>query len=574
MNTKKIFLFLLISSIMILSILPISLAIDTPSLPTMFTGMVIIDNQKVTSGTIHCFHEDGRDITQTPADLSEKQTGRYSVICLNDRGTAKFGIDRGNGIEMFPQNSEYASGSPRYMNLVMPSCNTECQNILKEDYAFYGECSNNPQSYYGLYGKYVYAREFQSVSAEKGYYFPTNVEPVREDGYIADGRTNELKMFLTSSQCEAWKYGDSYTEPVSKDCYALSTRNSCDVRFNTFFQCGSQEANAQSNLNPVQSYNTKEECNEARLQNADQMNCVDTDGGINKYQTGTVTTSSNPTGLTDRCRQYAGGTIKVLEYYCDEGGSIVSRGQDCDSSCVDGACIDPIPVDPITEEPLIIVQPFIPTPLSVEFYVAKMGVFIDGVINPSSIAPFSIIGGQIDAVTNEINYEIDIVTSSPDSDFQDGKYERQFSNWALVNADGNIIKKGSWSRSYGTYREVVSIPLSSETQNLALVGFTIEMDMQFEEPSGWEVINEGDIMVKEGINTKTKDVSVEQPSDEVLEREQETDEPIDVIIEDEQTVIGDVVDTITNGGNNYLPVLIVVLVALIIGGYFLLKKRR
>lgn len=67
--------------------------------------------------------------------------------------------------------------------------------------------------------------------------------------------------------------------------------------------------------------------------------CIDSDGGINLYQKGTV--SIGDRNATDYC--YLEGRKYILEYYCSYSSSNVSsigvRGFNCNLTCEDGACV-------------------------------------------------------------------------------------------------------------------------------------------------------------------------------------------------------------------------------------------
>jgi len=67
--------------------------------------------------------------------------------------------------------------------------------------------------------------------------------------------------------------------------------------------------------------------------------CVDSDGGENPSEKGSVTginvISSETITVSDSCIS----DERVMEYYCQEGGTFFSKSFSCSNGCVDGACV-------------------------------------------------------------------------------------------------------------------------------------------------------------------------------------------------------------------------------------------
>lgn len=64
--------------------------------------------------------------------------------------------------------------------------------------------------------------------------------------------------------------------------------------------------------------------------------CIDTDNGIDKYTTGTVTYTRN--GRTGVYTDYCSDQRRQEEYYCDANNKMRTKRHICDKDCVDGAC--------------------------------------------------------------------------------------------------------------------------------------------------------------------------------------------------------------------------------------------
>ena len=68
--------------------------------------------------------------------------------------------------------------------------------------------------------------------------------------------------------------------------------------------------------------------------------CTDTDGGINYFVKGTVTTS-NGVSRTDYCTDepWGGHMANLIEYVCENNQRMV-YGYDCPNGCVNGRCVN------------------------------------------------------------------------------------------------------------------------------------------------------------------------------------------------------------------------------------------
>lgn len=65
--------------------------------------------------------------------------------------------------------------------------------------------------------------------------------------------------------------------------------------------------------------------------------CTDSDGGLDYYLSGYVTTNQDSEQLWDSCPIFNPGFL--LEHYCDSNGEVMTETYDCPNGCSDGACI-------------------------------------------------------------------------------------------------------------------------------------------------------------------------------------------------------------------------------------------
>ena len=101
-------------------------------------------------------------------------------------------------------------------------------------------------------------------------------------------------------------------------------------------------------------------------------------------------------------------------------------------------------------------------------------------------------------------YQIDLSATSPDSDYSDGSYSTQFSNWALIDSSGNILKQGNWEQVNGQYSKsvILTVPTDANKQ-YALIGVITEIQGNYDYQTGQWVFGEEQILNKEAIDIKT-----------------------------------------------------------------------
>jgi hypothetical protein len=100
-------------------------------------------------------------------------------------------------------------------------------------------------------------------------------------------------------------------------------------------------------------------------------------------------------------------------------------------------------------------------------------------------------------------YLIELSTEKPDSDYSDGFYSIQYSNWALLDKEGNIINQGVWEETNGDYSKSLSLKTPTEKGQYALIGVITQVDGNYNYETGkWE-FSEEYILNKEAIDIYT-----------------------------------------------------------------------
>jgi hypothetical protein len=117
--------------------------------------------------------------------------------------------------------------------------------------------------------------------------------------------------------------------------------------------------------------------------------------------------------------------------------------------------------------------------------------------------------GQVNIEPNtQQTYNIDISTTSPDSDWGDGTYQIQYANWALTDKDGNVKKEGTWEPVFGRYTKNVTITTPSNIGDYILLGVITQYDMTYDFPNKVWNASEEKVVNKEAINLKNKYVVI------------------------------------------------------------------
>ena len=182
---------------------------------------------------------------------------------------------------------------------------------------------------------------------------------------------------------------------------------------------------------------------------------------------------------------FSGGTIKVK--FLKEGIQCLDNSNCAlNETCKNNLCVLDIPTPP----------PVTP------FWSKILNTIIDWIKNIFDF--FFSITGQTTVEPNTIqSYQINLLTSIPDSDYSDGTYQRDMSNWAMIDKNNNIIKEGTWEETFGDYSKNVTITVPSNPMNFAIIGLIYRYTMKYTPGIGWETISE-EIIAKEGLNVATK----------------------------------------------------------------------
>ena len=67
--------------------------------------------------------------------------------------------------------------------------------------------------------------------------------------------------------------------------------------------------------------------------------CVDSDGGFNVFEQGSLHDAKGSTKL-DQCSRSTIYVNQLYEYHCGEDGGYVRTYYDCENGCVEGACVE------------------------------------------------------------------------------------------------------------------------------------------------------------------------------------------------------------------------------------------
>jgi hypothetical protein len=128
-----------------------------------------------------------------------------------------------------------------------------------------------------------------------------------------------------------------------------------------------------------------------------------------------------------------------------------------------------------------------------------------------SFFKFEIYGEAYPTVGSQQSYIINITTTKPDKDYNDGSYQVQYASWALVDGSGNIINKGEWEEVDGSYYKQITLTIPPNPGNYVLVGVIYQYDMKYNSTTlKWNIINEG-VVAKEALNLNAKIIQPPTP---------------------------------------------------------------
>ncbi len=154
-----------------------------------------------------------------------------------------------------------------------------------------------------------------------------------------------------------------------------------------------------------------------------------------------------------------------------------------------------------------------PTPPSPNGFILLIQNIIDwirGLFN--SFFKLSITGSSIVEPNTLQTYNIELTTQVPDSIWNDGTYEVQYANWALISSNGEIKEEGTWERVNGSYNKEVIITTPSNLEDFVVIGVITQIDMTYNSTTLEWSSSEERIVNKEAIDVKTK-LSVTEPEE-------------------------------------------------------------
>ena len=233
----------------------------------------------------------------------------------------------------------------------------------------------------------------------------------------------------------------------------------------------------------------------------EQDECIDSDGGKNYYEVGRASLQVDASGRmifqSDACAESnLGGPVvkgRIVPYLFEavcENGKPIKVVYKCPNGCLDGKCIGKK-----------VTQPINPTPNSISHWVSSILAWIKDLF--ANIFTLSITGPQTIEPNTLATYKIDIPAPTPDSNYNDGTYQVQWANWALIDKNGNILKQGQWEKVNGRYYKTISITTPSSIGDYVLVGMITQFDMTFNFETGKWSSSEEKIINKEAIDLKT-----------------------------------------------------------------------
>ena len=146
-----------------------------------------------------------------------------------------------------------------------------------------------------------------------------------------------------------------------------------------------------------------------------------------------------------------------------------------------------------------------PAPIITGFtaWINKLWAWIQTLFNLGAIT-----GEPVIQVGLPYTYDISVTANEPDSDYTDGSYQVQYSNWALVDRNGNIKQEGTWERVYGSYVKQVTL-IAPERGQYTLLAIITQYDMSYDN-NVWVTIRE-EIVGREAIDLSTNIPAPDMP---------------------------------------------------------------
>lgn len=121
----------------------------------------------------------------------------------------------------------------------------------------------------------------------------------------------------------------------------------------------------------------------------------------------------------------------------------------------------------------------------------------------------SIVGKDLVEPNTIETYDINLISTPPDSDWSDGSYSVQYSNWALIDSENSIVQQGTWEETYGEYKKQVSITTPSDIGNYILIATITQYEMAYDFSNRLWNVEEERILTKEAIDVQTKYTVIE-----------------------------------------------------------------
>ncbi len=83
------------------------------------------------------------------------------------------------------------------------------------------------------------------------------------------------------------------------------------------------------------------------------------------------------------------------------------------------------------------------------------------------------------------SYVFNLTTNPANSNYSSGKYSVQYSNWAFMDSNNNILQKGPWTKiTNGKFNKKIDLTLPTKVGDYILLGVITEKDYVFNVTNG------------------------------------------------------------------------------------------
>ena len=152
-------------------------------------------------------------------------------------------------------------------------------------------------------------------------------------------------------------------------------------------------------------------------------------------------------------------------------------------------------------------QPINPQPSGFVAFINSIFAWLKSIFN-NIFGIASIQGMTVVQPGTSQTYNINLTAPVPNSNYSSGLYSLDYSNWALIDINGNVISQGTWTQTYGNYIQSVTLTIPQNPGNYVLIAVTTENDATYDYVNKIWTFKGENIVAKEAINLQSKYVIV------------------------------------------------------------------